>query len=283
MIQNGVILAPQVKLETFRNLFIELTSNTCDLKCKHCYINQSNKKEKDFISLETIISALKDLKNEKIEMIYFTGTEPMLHPEFNAILRLCLKFTPVTIFTNAMCINEKKARFLNKVENEGNNPIIFRISIDHFDERKNDDIRGRGAFRKAIHAIAALIKYDFNPYINITNYYNIPEEELIKKFLIILNNLDIDLQQENLIINPWFDKNIKSDSLNGNSINTDYTILDCASSRTLNKYGVYSCPFLASDHRGRMGANFKDFSRKTYLESQMCAQCQKYNRKIFVN
>ena len=283
MIQNGVLLAPQVKLENFRNLFIELTINTCNLNCKHCYIEHSaNKKEKSFISSETIYEALKDLKDEKIEMIYFTGTEPMLHPEFNSILRLCLKFTPVTIFTNAMCINEKKARFLNKVENEGVHPIIFRISIDHYDERKNDDLRGRGSFRKAIHAVQALMKYDFSPYINVTNYYKLSENELKNGFVETLKNLDIKFDKNNIIVNPWFDKNAASET-DYNTSKCDFSALDCAAGRILNKNGIYSCPFLASDHRGRMGASFKDFSRKTYLETSMCAQCMKWGTKVFTN
>lgn len=281
MLKNSVLFAPQVNLSEFKNLFIELTTTTCNLKCKHCFIDQSKKKEKDFITIEIIQNALKDLQGENIEMIYLTGAEPMLHPEFNAILRLCLKYSEVTICTNAMCINEKKARFLNKVENEGENQLFFKISVDHFDERKNDDIRGRGAYRKAMHAISALQKYDFYPTISVTNYYNLSEQEIIEGFIQSAQKLDIKLDRENIVINPCFTTQNEIEVTE--IINTDFSSLDCAKSRTLNKHGVYTCPFLTNDHRGRMGANFRDFSKRNFLESELCIQCQQHGKSIFLD
>ena len=132
----------------------------------------AKQKYKDFISLDVIKNALSDTKNENIECIYLTGAEPMTHPDFNTILRSCLKRSNVCIFTNGTFINEKKVRFLKRVEEESSFEIIFKLSIDHYNEIKNDDIRGRGSYRQSIHAIKSLVKYGFNPIICITNYYN---------------------------------------------------------------------------------------------------------------
>lgn len=60
----------------------------------------------------------------------------MTHPDFNAILRACLKRSNVCIFTNGTFINEKKVRFLKRVEEESSYEIIFKLSIDHYDEVK---------------------------------------------------------------------------------------------------------------------------------------------------
>ena len=108
-----ILTAPMVELNSFDNLFIELTNQNCNLKCKHCYIDfDPYKKIKDFIPTEQIKQAIKDLDDYKIKMIYLTGGEPLLHPDFNTILRFCLKYKPVTIFSNGININDKKARFL---------------------------------------------------------------------------------------------------------------------------------------------------------------------------
>ena len=105
-----IFTAPMVELETFDNLFIELTNQNCNLKCKHCYINfEPYKKIKDFISVDVIKQAIIDLKDYDVKMIYLTGGEPLLHPDFNTILRFCLKHKPVTIFSNGININDKKA------------------------------------------------------------------------------------------------------------------------------------------------------------------------------
>ena len=130
----------------------------------------------------------------------------MTHPEFNSILRLCLKRTNVCICTNGSFINEKKARFLKKVEEESTNEIIFKISIDHYEEIKNDDIRYRGAYRQAVFAIKHLAKHDFNPIITVTNYYNLSYDELVSGFEAIYRKNNIDFDISNLHIIPWHDK-----------------------------------------------------------------------------
>ena len=111
---------PKCELKELNNLFIEMTAKNCNQHCKHCYIDfPQSKAPKDFISIDKIKNALEDTKGENLYCIYLTGAEPMLHPDFNAILRLCLKVTNVCICTNGSFLNEKKVRFLKKVEEEG--------------------------------------------------------------------------------------------------------------------------------------------------------------------
>ena len=111
--KNSILQTPICQLKSLNNLFIELTEKNCNQHCKHCYIDfPLSKNVKDFISLDTIREAINDTKNESIECIYLTGAEPMTHPDFNSILRMCLKRSNVCIFTNGTFINEKKVRFL---------------------------------------------------------------------------------------------------------------------------------------------------------------------------
>ena len=181
--KNAIFQTPACKLKELNNLFIELTEKNCNQHCKHCYIDfPLSKNIKDFIPLDIVKNALADTKNENIECIYLTGAEPMTHPDFNSILRACLKRSNVCIFTNGTFINEKKVRFLKRVEEESSFEIIFKLSIDHYNEIKNDDIRGRGSYRQSIHAIKSLVKYGFNPIICITNYYNEDKKTLINEF-----------------------------------------------------------------------------------------------------
>ena len=186
--KSNIYQSEVIYLNALRNLFIEMTAKNCNQHCKHCYIDfPKYKKETDFISIDVIKQALNDTTLDNIECIYLTGAEPMTHPDFNAILRLCLKRSNVCICTNGSFINEKKARFLKKVEEESMNEIIFKISIDHYDEVKNDDIRYRGAFRQAVFAVKHLVKYNFNPIITVTNYYKLPQDELYSGFQMLFN------------------------------------------------------------------------------------------------
>lgn len=267
-----------VNMHSLNNLFIELTAKCCNQHCKHCYIDfPQYKKAEDYIEIDMIKQALNDTTNEPIECIYLTGAEPMTHPEFNAILRLCLRRANVCICTNGSYINEKKARFLKKVEDETNHGIIFKISIDHYNEIKNDDIRYRGAFRHGVFAIKHLAKYNFNLIIQVTNYYKESNSDLLEGFKKVFSNCNFELDNSNLNICEWYDKNKtfeeNSFSYCGN--------LDCENGRILTVQGVYTCPFLANDYRGRCGSTFKDYTKKCSLETGYCATCINSKSKIF--
>lgn len=277
-----IIKAPCVSLSSLETLFIEMTAQNCNLRCKHCYIDFKDKKVKDFIPLEKVKLALQSIDRKNLKYIHLTGAEPMLHPEFNHILRLCLKYSSVIIHTNAMAINDKKARFLRKVEEENNlgNEIIFMISIDHYIEKENDLYRGRGSYRKAIHAVQSLYKYEFNPILTIVNHNNCPEKDIKENFKSLCLSLCVELNDINFKILPLLKNDITLDF----DFNSDFDSLklDCSKSRTLTINGIFSCPLLASDNRGMCGADFSEFSHKSYLETPFCSQCIVHNNYIFL-
>ena len=146
------------------------------------YKISNSKKIKDFISVDKIKEALNDTKNENLYCIYLTGAEPMTHPDFNTILRLCLKRCNVCICTNGSFLNEKKIRFFNKVESEGNNQIFFNLSLTHYNETENDKAKYRGNYRQTIFALKTLSRYNFTSVLTIHNFYNINKNELLNVF-----------------------------------------------------------------------------------------------------
>lgn len=273
----SIFSAQIVELAELNDVFIELTAKNCNQRCKHCYIDfPISKNVRDFIQIDKIKAALSDTAKDNINFIYLTGAEPMTHPEFNAILRLCLKRANVCICTNATFINEKKARFLKKVEEESNNEIIFKLSIDHYNEIKNDDIRGRGSYRQTINAIKNLVKYNFNPILNVVNFYKEDEAILIDEFKKVCEKIGAN----ECIVNISQHYN-KYKPCTGTDEVKDNRCFDCAAGRILTANGIYACPFLANDHRGRMGSSFKDYSKKMYLETNYCLTCMDNGKKLF--
>ena len=275
--KSSIFTAPISHLKELNNLFIELTEKNCNQRCKHCYIDfPLSKKVKDFISVDIIKKALNDTAQKNIQCIYLTGAEPMTHPDFNSILRLCLKRCNVCICTNGSFINEKKARFLKRVEDESNFEIIFKLSIDHYNEIKNDDIRGRGTYRQVLHALKSLVKYEFNPILCITNYYKEDKNILLEEFKKICDKIGFETQEHNFVINNFYDKTDPSDIED-----FDWESLDCEYGRILTAKGIYTCPFLSNDHRGRSGGDFTDFSDKTVLETPQCSNCINNKKLLF--
>lgn len=279
---NNIYTAPVYKLEELNNIFIELTAKNCNQRCSQCYIDfgQSkgfssvlNKSVKDFIPIDKIKEALEDTKYENLHCIYLTGAEPMTHPDFNSILRLCLKRCNVCICTNASFLNEKKIRFLNKVESEGTNQIFFRLSLAHFDELESDKVKYRGNYRQTIFALKTLSRYNFTSVLSIQNYYKLDKNLIKDMFNQIFKeqeiyNTDIQITSSH----PDFD----DEDFSRQSSKTD-----CMYGRTLGANGIYSCPFLSNDYRGRVGSSFQNYSKNVTAETDFCATCSKNNGFIF--
>lgn len=282
LLASKFMSAPQVELKELNNLFFELCYKACNLKCKHCYIEKNPyRQEKDFIPLDKIKNALLQTRGENLSSIYLTGGEPLMHPDFNTILRMCLKFSNVTVMTNGVMINDKKARFLRKINDENTNETIYRVSLDHFDELKNDEIRGRGSFRKALSAILNLAKYEFNPIISVCNYFCESREELFKGFYELFKKHGFEIEDINLKVMPYFEKDDREEFIE--DFDFDKTKLDCSNSRILSINGVYSCPALSNDFRARCGSDMSNYSKRTFLDTRKCAKCIKHFSKNQAN
>lgn len=283
---NSIIQAQCAVLEELKHLFIDMEYEKPQNKSFSVYRSRSfNQKNKKYLQTDEIKAALKEIDRSKLKYIYLTGKNAMSHPEFNHILRLCLSVSSVTIFSDGSCLNDKKARFLKRVEDEGTNEIVFKIEINHYDEKTNDDIAGRGSFRKAIHAITALNKYGFNPILLIkTKQENI--EDLKEGFCELGKKFGFETED----INFSFIPDVKSEIADNNSeletmAVSDITKIktDCMTSRLITKSGIYSCPLLINDYRGRCGSSLSDYSKKCYLEAEECVHCQKFANNIYTN
>ena len=273
----NVCTAPIYRMKELNNLFIEMTSKICNQRCESCYIDfPISKKFKDFITIDKIKDSLNDLLQENLYCIYLTGAEPMMHPDFNSILRLCLKRCNVCICTNSSFLNEKKIRFLKKVEdeslNENNYQIFFQLSLTHWDELKNDKVKYRGNYRQTISALKILSRYGFNSILTIQNYYSLGTQEIIMNYKQIFS--------QNEITNTDIKINV-SYPINNNGLIQASKKTDCMSGRVLAQNGVYACPFLSNDYRGRLGSSFKDYSKIMNAETDFCLTCSANNNTVF--
>jgi len=284
--------APNVELKNLRNLWFHLTGLSCNLKCKHCYLGCfPNNKTRSFLTMDKIKTALEESKKFKIEEIYLTGGEPLLHPDINNIIRLTLKQANVTILTNATLINDKKARFLRHIEQDFDNELIFRVSLDHYTEEKNDEMRGKGSFKKIVNGIDNLIRYGFNPIISTVNIWNESESDLKQGFSNLLKKKGFEPDEINFkIISPLkigeYSKNIQG--YDENEYVTDSNMkkthsLDCYNTRVVTDNGIYACPALVNDPRGKVGTSLLNSSEKFFLEPGTCFTCQQNKTGLFNN
>lgn len=272
---NSIIQAQSVVLKELQHLFIDLNYEKETNKTYGVYRSRSfNQKNKKYLQLDEIKEALRQVDKKNLKYIYIIGNNAIGHPDFNHIVRLCLNIASVTICSDGSSINDKKARFLKRVEDEGKNELIFKISINHYDEKTNDELTKRGNYRKAVHAICSLNKYGFNPILEIAAQIEQFDElkqgfiELGKKFMFETEDINFSF--------------IPTNTIEEEQNNTSYDY-DCITSRAISKTGVYNCPKLINDYRGRCGANIADYSTKCYLETENCSICKSIGRKIYAN
>lgn len=141
----------------------------CNLRCKHCYVGDRRSNPDPPLPLEEVVHRVQILKDFQIRhgfkghTMNISGGEPTIHPELLDIIREIRKreITPF-LLTNGMRITEKFAR---QIKEAGCN--LVQISLEG-NEEINDDIRGKGVFKKALDAIDILKKLDFRVVIGIT-------------------------------------------------------------------------------------------------------------------
>ena len=131
----------------------------CNLECAHCYVGSSPHNDTlEPMSLEEILPFLDEASRFGVENIYFTGGEPFIHREIVPILHASLERAPVTVLTNATRPLERHWEALAGIQGEQPGRLTLRVSLDHYDEAKHDEIRGEGNFQRTVANAARLME-----------------------------------------------------------------------------------------------------------------------------
>ena len=284
--------APSVELEKLEAVWLQLSNSICNIKCKHCFLNIKQEiKKKNFLDINKIVDVLKKIDKINLKTIYLTGGEPFLHPKFNDILELCLRYANVIIYTNGTFFNEKRIKTIDKLSEKFNNRVGFFVSLDHFMQGKHDEYRGNNVFKKVLNGLNYLEKYNFNVRIMCTNIKNENEEYLKNGFDELFKQHNLKLTKNDVTIIPLlkigeyakhYDVEQNENNIEFSDIeNINENILDCKNSRVISSDGIFSCPALINDPRGKLGSNINDISQKVYLETETCLKCLKCSHKMF--
>jgi MoaA/NifB/PqqE/SkfB family radical SAM enzyme len=127
-------------------------TNRCNLSCAHC-MRRRDIPASD-LDLEFLESVLRQAKEFGIQRVTFTGGEPFMHPRWQeAVEKLAEMGFIFSIVTNGILLN-KVAPFLVRPAIRRNLQHIS-VSLDGTTEDVNDEIRGRGSYRKTMKGILA--------------------------------------------------------------------------------------------------------------------------------
>ena len=138
----------------------------CNLKCTSCYAKEHDKVQiMDFKLFKDILNEIKKITRSRQDksVIYLSGGEPLLHPDFFRMLDYCFsQFDRVSILTNGVLIEKHIKKLLPYKEK-----LCVQVSLDG-DKNINDQIRGNGVYDRTLEALAILNKNNINHWISYT-------------------------------------------------------------------------------------------------------------------
>jgi SynChlorMet cassette radical SAM/SPASM protein ScmF len=134
-------------------------SNTCNLRCRHCWITpgfgDGQATPGEFVDPEVLRQAVAEAKSLGLCSVKLTGGEPMLHPRFMETAdMLTAEGMSMDMETNGTLVTAENARHLK----EKTNVRFVSISLDGPDAFSHDGFRGvPGAFDAAVRGLDCLV------------------------------------------------------------------------------------------------------------------------------
>jgi len=125
------------------------STRTCNLKCRHCYMNSDAKIYHDELTTDEAKKFIDDLAEFKVPVLLFSGGEPLMRQDFFELAEYAAeKKVRPTLSTNGTLITREVAK---KIKSIGVGYV--GISLDGIAE-VNDKFRGvEGAFQRAMNGI----------------------------------------------------------------------------------------------------------------------------------
>ena len=275
---------PEVPLKELETLWMQVGGTLCNLECTHCFISCGPKN--DTIAMMTLAQVEERLRESRelgVKDYYITGGEVFINPEIFEILAAILSYGPLDTLTNGTQITSEKAKRLRAIQDASKYPLRFRVSMEHFDEDKNNAIRGKNAYRKAIGGMVCLAEAGFSPILTVTRTWEKERDsEMESKFVEFIRKSGV--MQPQIKILPGFllgqlaenEREYSQDEYVTEKCFEDFDItqLQCATSRMATGEGVYVCPILVDNPAARMGDTLGHTLRPFPLSHSACYTCR---------
>src|SRR5437764_11754318 len=92
--------APEAPFSGFDTVWFQLTGTLCNIACRHCFITCGPREDRvPMMTTPEVLRFLDEAEALGTREYYFTGGEPMLHPDFFALCEAALMRGPLTVLT----------------------------------------------------------------------------------------------------------------------------------------------------------------------------------------
>jgi MoaA/NifB/PqqE/SkfB family radical SAM enzyme len=274
---------PRVELTSLDTLWFQVSGTLCNLACTHCFISCSpTNHTHEHLTLAAVRRHLEEAVELGVKEYYFTGGEPFLNPEMEAILAAALAVGPATVLTNGLLLDPARCRRLAALAAGSDYSLDVRVSLDGYDAAANDAIRGEGAFERALAGVRHLAAAGLDPVLTVTEVYaENATADGKERFFSLLRSLGV--ARPRLKVLPVFHLGAEADRAGAyeswQRLRADdvpeggWGHLQCSACRMVTDQGVWVCPILVNEPAARMGETLADTLRPFALAHPACWTC----------
>ena len=261
------------------------TGTLCNIECKNCYIESSPKNDRlVYITFEEVKLFIDEAidKNLGTKEIGFTGGEPFMNKDVLKMIEYSLsKNFKVLVLSNAMKPMLNRKEDLLKINHQD---LTIRVSIDHYQKEKHEEIRGKNTFNVMMEGLKWLNQNNFNYALATRLLWGEQEDQLRDNFNLFIDkyNLKLDAKsKEQLVTFAEMDEKVDTPEITTacwNLLGKNPDDIMCSSSRmvvkkkTSPKPSVIACTLLPYEDEFDLGQNLTNSLKKIYLNHKHCSK-----------
>jgi radical SAM protein with 4Fe4S-binding SPASM domain len=190
-----------------------ILTDRCNLKCLHCGVSEISYSEPE-LNFDGWLKVIRKLAEAKVFFVHLNGGEIFILPYIFELMEVIQgqKLKIKQLNTNATLLTENKVKRLAAILKS---PFSVLVSLDGYNPRTHDVLRGKGVFDKTIRGIKLLQENGIIPklvcVVNKFNYNVLPK--IIDKAL-DLGAKSISIKELNLVGRACEHRDLKPDKLN---------------------------------------------------------------------
>jgi MoaA/NifB/PqqE/SkfB family radical SAM enzyme/SAM-dependent methyltransferase len=144
--------AHYLKPDRLREVWLHVTDR-CNLACRHCLVSSGPAGERG-LDTEAISSIIRQARELGADTFYLTGGEPLVRPDIMELLRLITveHGAIAVVLTNGTLLDEELAGRLSRLPS---GRLFLQVSLDGSCAERNDALRTKGSFERAVRGIRA--------------------------------------------------------------------------------------------------------------------------------
>ncbi len=274
--------APELPFFGLDTLWMQLTGTLCNIACRHCFITCGPKEDRTpMMTRARIEELLIEARSLGVKEFYYTGGEPMLHPEFFAIVARTLQEGPTSILTNGILIDETAAVRLREIFDAARYSLELRVSLDGLSAEENDAVRGQGTFAAITRGITQLAAVGLSPVLTVVEHSpDLRNVAARQGFLDFARTLGLRHPRVKFLPLVRIGREIRRthgyppDAAATSPLDLEVAhTLQCNNSRLATQDHVYTCPLLLDAPEARLGTRLADGMGAIRLRWSACHTC----------